>query len=178
MSDGRDGVERAATRRAERHGNDSLGRFLEDVFDTFIEHGLVAFPGLLVAIRAVPRDASVPLVFGYVALLSGLALVRHDRLRRRADRFAPWPRGLASGLWVRVVYYNAAVLAVAGLAVLGSAVGGGLETVLAALTVAFAFVVGLAFPHAFAAAPVAGPDPDDRYRDVYALRADRRRRER
>lgn len=168
----------AAARRARRRGNDSFGRFLEDLFDTFLEHGLLAFPALLVSIRLVPRSASTPLVFGYAAFLLGLALVRHDRLRRRDDRFAPWPGGLANGLWVRLIYYNAAVLAVTGLAIAGWYVGGVAAAALTVATVSFAFVAGVAFPDAFAAAPLRGSDPDRRYRDVYALRADRRRRER
>ncbi|MFC7096435.1 hypothetical protein [Halobaculum marinum] len=175
MSDG-DGE--AAARHASRRGNDSVGRFLEDLFDTFIEHGLLAFPALLVSIRHVPRDASVPLVLGYFAFLVGLALVRHDRLHRRDARFAPWPQGLANGLWVRALYYNGVVLAVSALAVAGWYVGGVAATALTTVTIAFAFVAGVAFPDAFAAAPISGPDPDQRYRDVYALRTDRRRRER
>ena len=173
-----DGEEAATTRRAERRDNDGVGRVLEDLFDTFVEHGLLAFPSLLVSIRVVPRDASVPLVGGYAAFLLGLALVRHDRLRRRDERFAPWPAGLADGLWIRLLYYNAAVLGVAGLAVAGWTVGGVAGAALTPPTIAFAFVAGVAFPHAFAAAPRRGPDPDRRYRDVYALRTDRRRRDR
>ncbi|MFC7137303.1 hypothetical protein [Halobaculum litoreum] len=168
----------AAARHASRRGNDSVGRLLEDLFDTFIEHGLVGFPALLVSIRLVPRDGSVPLVLGYFAFLLGLALVRHDRLHRRDDRFARWPRGLARGLWVRVLYYNGVVLGVTGLAIGSWALDGVAAAAATVLTVSFALVAGVAFPDAFAAAPVGGPDPDQRYRDVYALRTDRRRRER
>ncbi|WP_277555712.1 hypothetical protein [Halobaculum limi] len=169
----------AVVRSRQRRDNDALGRFIEDVFDSFVEHGVLAFPSLLLSVMFVPRDATLPLVGGYTAFVLGLATVRDDRLHARYDAFPAWPRGLANRPLLRAVYYNVVVLVVAAYALAAAVLPTDVAGTLSVVSIAFGAVAGVAFPAVFRLVPRVGSDPPARRRrDVFALRADRRRRNR
>lgn len=168
----------AVVRSRRRRDNDAFGRFVEDVFDSFVEHGILAFPSLLLSVMFVPRDATLPLVGGYAAFLVGLATVRDDRIHARYEAFPPWPRGLANRLLLRAVYYNVVVLVVAGYALVTAMVPAGAAATLAAVSIGFGAFAGVAFPAVCRLVPRRGPAPTRRRRDVFALRTDRKRRNR
>lgn len=172
-------TDEAVVRSRKRRDNDVLGRFIEDVFDSFVEHGILAFPSLLLSVMFVPRDATLPLVGGYATFILGLATVRDDRIHARYDGFPAWPRGFANRLLLRAVYYNAVIVVVAAYALVSAVVPTDVASTLAVVSIGFGAVTGVAFPAVFHLVPRRGPTPPPRRRrDVFALRADRRRRDR
>lgn len=170
-------TERRKLRPRER--TDPTGRLLEDLFDAVGEHGVTAFPALLWTLLAVPPDASGPMLGGYLALIVALAVVRRDRIRRRWLRYPAWPDAAVAMLLLRVVYYNAAVVAVALLARAAPLPGPPGSPAATALAIAAGGLAGLAFPVVAAAVRRSlGGGPRARPRDVNVLRADRERNRR
>jgi hypothetical protein len=89
--------------RSTEEENDSLGRWLETLFDALGEVALVCIPALLFALMA--GQAITKFVAGVVlaALVLGVGIGRHGRLRSGP----PWPRMSPLLVVLRLVHYNA-----------------------------------------------------------------------
>lgn len=170
-------TERRKLRPRER--TDRLGRFLEDIFDAFGEHGVLAVPALLWTLLAVPPAATAPMLGGYLAFVVALATVRRDRVHERWLRYPEWPDAALAMLVLRAVYYNAAVVAVGLLARVGPLPGPSGSPAATALAMGTGALAGVAFPVVAAAVRrLLGGGQRARPRDLNALRADRERNRR
>lgn len=100
-------TEERRLRPREESENDPLGRWLEDLFDGTAEGVVLGIPALLFAVFSGDLRASSAAMGAAVVLSVGIAAYRNGRLSVGPE----WPPMDPAFVLLRVVWYNAAVVA-------------------------------------------------------------------